>query len=106
VDTTDGEPRARAKAYDGTDFVITKSRWRHSIDRHPELERLLDAVVLVVTSPGEAYIDPRGTIHLLRVLKDAPSDFLVVVVRREASKTYLANEGVFGETKKPHVLQL
>jgi hypothetical protein len=96
----DEEVQATAEAYDGSDFVITKRRWRHAIDRHPEMEGLLEAFLFVAKSPDEAYVDPRGTIHLLKALKDATSDFLVVVVRKEAHKTYLVTAYPVGNRRK------
>jgi hypothetical protein len=100
MDTADDSTQARGKAYDGSDFVITKRRWRHTIDRHPELERLIDAVLQGVESPDEAYVDRRGTIHLLKALKGGPSDFLVVVVRKEARETYLVTAYGMGSRRK------
>lgn len=99
MDTASSEAQARGKAYDGTAFVITKRRWRHTIDRHPELERLLDGVLAVVASPDEVYEDPRGSIHLLKALKSAPSDFLAVIVRREDRETYLVTAYSIGSRR-------
>lgn len=97
---TDEEVQARTRAHDGSDFVITKRRWRHTIDRHPEMERHLDAVLSAVKSPEEAYVDPRGTIHLLKAPKGSPSDFLVVIVRKEAHETYLVTAYPVGSRRK------
>lgn len=86
--TSDEDVQARGKAFDGTGFIVSRKRWRHIVDRHAEMESLLDAVLLTITSPDEAYIDPRGTIHLLRALKRGPSDFLAAIVRKEGQETY------------------
>jgi len=98
--TADKEVQARGKAYDGTDFIVSKKRWRHVVDRHAELENFLDAVLLTITSPDEAYIDPRGTIHLLKAPKRGPSDFLAAIVRKECQETYLVTAYPIGGKRK------
>jgi len=98
--SADEDVLARGKAYDGTDFIVSKKRWRHIVDRHTELEGSLDAVLLTITSPDEAYMDPRGTIHLLKALTPGPSDFLAAIVRKEAQETYLVTAYPIGGKRK------
>lgn len=94
------EVQARCEAHDGSEFIITKRRWRHTVDRHPEVKELLETILLVAKSPEEAFIDPRGTIHLLRASKEGPSDLLVVIVRKEAQETYLVTAYPIGSRRK------
>lgn len=100
MDGAEAEARARANAYDGSDFIITRRRWRHVVNRHPELEGLQDAVLQVAASPDEAYVDLRGRVHLLKASREAPSDFLVVIARKEAQKTYLVTAYSMGSKRK------
>src|SRR3989442_15276326 len=37
------------------------------------------------SSPDEVFVDPRGTLHLMKGLKDDMADFLVVIARKESS---------------------
>lgn len=90
----------RTRAYDGTDFVVTRVRWGHITDRHPELKSTLDRILSVVSSPDEAYEDPRGGIHLVKRVTGLPAAYLVVIVRKSPSETYLVTAHPIGSRRK------
>ena len=76
------------KMYDGTEFVITKKRWAHVLEHHPELSNSLNIILEAVRNPDEVYIDPRGTYHILRRARKY-SDYIVIISKKREAKTYL-----------------
>jgi hypothetical protein len=46
--------------YDDSEFIITKRRWIHFLEHHPELHNSVDIVLEAVSKPDEVYVDPRG----------------------------------------------
>jgi hypothetical protein len=89
VPNTDDEIEARLTAFDGTEFIITRRRWLHIVDRHPELRGMMKSIIDTASAPDEVFLDPRGSLHLGKGLKDARTSFLVVIARRAGLKTYL-----------------
>ena len=85
----ESETEATVIAFDGSEFVISRRRWLHILDRHAELGALKTAILETASSPDELFADPRGTLHLVKTLKEASSDFLIVIARKMGSKTYL-----------------
>ena len=69
--------------------VVDHERWRHVLDRHPELDEMLEAVNDLIKAPDEVFVDPHDTFHLIKKLTDGPSDFLVAIVRRNGPKVRL-----------------
>ena len=72
-----------------TSEVVDDGRWRHVLDRHPEMKEMRDDVNEAIRAPDEAFLDAQGAVHLVRKLRGGPSDFLVVVVRRGESQVRL-----------------
>ncbi len=91
---------ARVAAYDGAEFIITRRRWLHILDRHTELGTMLEAVVDTAAAPDEVFLDPRGSLHLIKRVQNAPADFLVLIARKKASKTYLITAYLVGLKRK------
>lgn len=71
------------------EIQIEEERWRHVLDRHPELREMREAVVDAVRSPDDAFVDSRGLIHYLKKTEKGPSDYLVVVAKRRDLKVSL-----------------
>ena len=76
------------RMYDGTEFVITKRRWKHVLEHHPELSDSIDTILEAVSNPDEVYVDPRRMYHILRRTRKY-SDYIVVICRKNEGKTYL-----------------
>ena len=89
VANADEEIEARVGAFDGTEFIVSRRRWLHILDRHAELGGMIEVMKAIALGPDEVFVDPRGTLHLVKGSKEATADFLVVIARKEGSKTYL-----------------
>ncbi len=89
-----------SKAIDATEVVVDDERWRHVLDRHPELKELLDAVHEALGAPDEAFVDTYGAVHLVKELRSGPSDFLVAIVRRSGPKVRLITAYCTNKRKK------
>ncbi len=76
-------------SFDETLFIITRRRWQHILDRHPELHDMLQVVLSAASAPDEVFTDPRGILHLVKKLEGMASDFLAVIARQSNSKAYL-----------------
>ena len=74
--------------YDDSEFIITKRRWIHVLEHHPELYDSVDIVLEAVSKPDEVYVDPRGMYHAIKRARKY-SDYMVVVCRKYEGKTYL-----------------
>ncbi len=98
VDEEDSELTTRA--HDGSRFILTKRRWLHIVDRHGELRTLLESIGFAAESPDEIFTDSRGMSHLVKRLHDAPSDFLILIARKETSTTYLVTAYLMGSKRK------
>jgi hypothetical protein len=94
------ETEARGIAFDGSEFVISSSRWAHILDRHPDLTGTIEAVKDAAARPDEVYEDERGTLHLLKRQRMAISEFLVLIVRRQGAKTYLVTAYFMSSKRK------
>jgi len=42
-------------AFNGTEVLLTKERWRHIVMRHPEFENKIARVMDAVSNPDEVY---------------------------------------------------
>lgn len=91
---------AKVVAFDGAEFIITRRRWLHIIDRHAELRTMLKEVVAATSEPDEVFLDPRESLHIIKRLQNAPTDFLVLIARKKASKTYLITAYLVGLKRK------
>jgi len=100
VPDADGEVEDRARAFDGTDFIIARRRWTHVLDRHPELAAMKGLILDAASHPDEAFQDPRGSIHLVRSLEAGASDYLVLILRRVGVKDYLVTAYLMGVKRK------
>jgi len=96
----DDEESKISKALGATEVVVDDERWRHVLDRHPELKEMLDAVNEAISAPDEAFVDVHGAVHLVRRLRGGPSDFLVAVVRRSGPKVHLIAAYCTNEKRK------
>ncbi len=85
----DEETEPRLTAFDGSEFIITKRRWFHIIERHAELKNMMNNVREAASIPDEVFSDKRGTLHLLKRTRSGQFDFLVLIARREGPRTYL-----------------
>jgi hypothetical protein len=94
------EIEARGDAFDGSEFIVSSRRWAHILDRHPELAGTTAIVKEAASSPDEVYEDGRGTLHLLKRLEAAPSDFIVLIVRNEGGKSYLVTAYFMSSRRK------
>ncbi len=95
----DEEVEDRVRSFDGADFIISKRRWAHIIDRHSELaamELILDAA----SYPDEAFQDPRGCIRLVKSLEAGASDYLVLILRKVNVKDYLVTAYLMSDKRK------
>ena len=84
----DGEIEGRTRSFDGSDFVISKRRWAHILDRHSELAAMKALILGAASRPDEAFEDPRGSIHLVKSLEAGASDYLVLIQGRVGLKGY------------------
>jgi hypothetical protein len=100
VPSTDGETDAVGKAFDGNDFIVSRKRWVHILERHPELSGLRDLILDAGARPDEVFVDPRGSLHLLRVLEAGASGYLVLILRKAGLKDYLVTAYLSGEKRK------
>ncbi len=91
---------AKLRVFDGSDFIVTRRRWLHILDRHKELRRMLDAVKSTASEPDEVFVNPRGNLHLIKKLKEAETDFLVLICRKSDSETYLITAYLTGASRK------
>ncbi|MGH9878134.1 MAG: hypothetical protein ACRD38_08755 [Nitrososphaerales archaeon] len=82
------EDVATDRMYDSSEFVITKRRWNHVLEHHPELSDSVDTILEAIRNPDEVYVDPRGTYHILRRTRKY-SDYIVVICKKNGGKTYL-----------------
>lgn len=96
----DDEESKISKALGATEVVVDDERWRHVLDRHPELKEMLDAVNEAISAPDEAFVDVHGAVHLVRRLRGGPSDFLAAVVRRSGPKVHLIAAYCTNEKRK------
>jgi hypothetical protein len=105
----ESERQKASKALGGKEIVIDDERWRHVLDRHPELKEMRDAIEDAMRAPDEAFVDAQGAFHLVKRLRGGPSDFLVAVLqgasRRPIIAAYCTNrkrkEGMCRKFKKP-----
>jgi hypothetical protein len=74
--------------YDDSEFIISRRRWIHVLEDHPELYDSVDIVLEAVSKPDEVYVDPRGMYHVIKIARKY-SDYIVVVCRKYEGKTYL-----------------
>jgi hypothetical protein len=100
VPEDDGEIEGRARSFDGADFVISKRRWAHILDRHSELAAMKGLILDVASHPDEAFQDPRGSVHLVKSLEAGASDYLVVILRKVGVKDYLVTAYLTGTKRK------
>lgn len=91
---------ARTVAFDGSQFIITGKRWLHIIDRHPELLTMLEEIKAAASAPDEVFLDPRGSMHLIKGLHNARSDFLVMIIRKKGLETHLITAYLLGSRRK------
>lgn len=96
----DEEIEARKSRFDGTEFIITRRRWLHVLDRHAELAGMIETLEQAASHPDEVFLDPRGTLHLLRRLNENADDSVVLIARRKGSKTYLVTAYLIGAKRK------
>ena len=96
----DDEESKISKALDAMEVIVDDERWRHVLDRHPELKEMLDAVNEAISAPDEAFVDVHGAVHLIKRLRGGPSDFLVAVVRRSGPKVRLITAYCTNERRK------
>jgi len=96
----DDEESKISKALDATEVVVDDERWRHVLDRHPELKEMLHVVNEAISAPDEAFVDVHGAVHLVKRLRSGPSDFLVTVVRRSGPKVHLITAYCTNEKRK------
>ncbi|MBI2127018.1 MAG: hypothetical protein HYU02_06885 [Thaumarchaeota archaeon] len=96
----EGDIEVRTVAFDGSQFIIKSKRWLHIMDRHPELQTMLEAIKAAASAPDEVYLDPRGSVHLIKRLYNAQSDFLAVIVRKKGSETHLITAYLLGSKRK------
>lgn len=96
----DAEVEDRAHSFDGADFVISKRRWAHILDRHPELAAMKGLILDAALRPNEAFQDPRGSIHLVKPLEAGASDNLVLILRRVGVKDYLVTAYLMSDKRK------
>lgn len=94
------EIETRVEAFDGTEFIITRRRWLHILDRHAELGGMLPAMRATASGPDEVFLDMRGTLHLVKALNEAAAGFLILIARKEGSKTYLVTAYLMGAKRK------
>jgi hypothetical protein len=94
------EIEATTLSYDGTHFVVPRSRWMHILDRHPELVDAMATLLPAASTPDEIFIDPRGALHILKALIEGQSDYLVLITRKKNSKTYLVTTFYMNSKKK------
>jgi hypothetical protein len=80
--------------------VVDHERWRHALDRHPELDEMLEAVDDLIKAPDEIFVDPHDTFHLVKKLTDGPSDFLVSNLHEEVVSRILRRLMVHGLVTK------
>jgi hypothetical protein len=100
VPEAEGEIEGRVKTFDGTDFIISKRRWAHILDRHPELAAMKGLILDAASHPNEAFQDPRGSVHLVKSLEAGESDYLVLILRKEGVKDYLVTAYLMGDKRK------
>jgi hypothetical protein len=91
---------ARTVAFDGSQFIITSKRWLHIIDRHPELRTMLEEIKDAASAPDQVFLDLRGSMHLIKRLYNAQSDFLAVIVRKRGLETHLITAYLLGSKRK------
>ena len=60
----------------------------------------MEVLKATASSPDEVFVDPRGTLHLMKGLKEDVADFLVLIARKESSKTYLVTAYLIGAKRK------
>lgn len=53
VTGADEEIEARARTFDGTEFVMSRRRWLHILDRHAELRGMIELIKAVASAPDE-----------------------------------------------------
>lgn len=85
----DNATEARVTSFDDNESIITRRRWLHIVDRHKELGTMIEKVKNAASAPDEVFVDPRGVLHLVKSLKNAQTDFLVLIARQSGSETYL-----------------
>jgi hypothetical protein len=100
VADSDREIEAHARAFDGADFIISRRRWAHILDRHSELAAMKEMILNAASHPDEAFQDPRGSIHLVKSLEAGTSDYLVLILRRGGMKDYLVTAYLIGVKRK------
>jgi ATP-dependent 26S proteasome regulatory subunit len=59
----------RVVAFDGARVLLTEDRWKHIVQRHPELEDKQALVSNVISFPDEVYVDIGGVFHVLKKLQ-------------------------------------
>ena len=100
VPEADREIEDRARTFDGAEFVISKRRWAHIIDRHSELTAMKGLIMDAASRPDEAFEDPRGSIHLVKALEAGASDYLILILRKAGVKDYLVTAYLMGAKRK------
>lgn len=96
----DEEVEDRVRSFDGADFIISKRRWAHIIDRHSELAAKKELILDAASYPDEAFQDPRGSIHLVKSLEAGASDYLVLILRKVNVKDYLVTAYLMSDKRK------
>jgi hypothetical protein len=91
---------AQTRGFDGKEFIISRRRWGHILDRHPELATMANLILGAASFPDEAFEDPRGLMHLVKSLKGGASDYLVLIVRSSGMKDYLVTAYLIGAKRK------
>jgi len=64
VATADKEIEDRAEAFDGNDFILSRRRWVHVVDRHPELAGSKDLILNAASHPDEVFVTLEGRFTL------------------------------------------
>jgi hypothetical protein len=82
----DEEIEKRGDCFNGTEFIISRRRWLHVLDRHAELAGMTETLEAAASSPDEVFLDPHGTLHMLRRLSRASDDSVVLIARRRSRK--------------------
>ena len=62
---TDDEDESLS-ALGGAELVVDGTRWRHVLDRHPELEGMMDAVKEAARSPEDVFVDAQRSLHVVK----------------------------------------
>jgi hypothetical protein len=71
------------------EIQIEEERWRHVLDRHPELKEMRETVADAISSPDDSFVDSQGAIHYLKRTDKGPSDYVVVVAKKKGRQVSL-----------------